>query len=65
MYAFDRLNANAIRFTTENDKTVIKVSESDISSRVNPGYILLCSGANDDIFTVAKSSNLCIVEVKK
>lgn len=65
MYAFDRLNVNAIRFTTENDKTVIKVSESDISSRVNPGYILLCSGANDDIFTVAKSSNLCIVEVKK
>ena len=64
VYAFDKLNADAIRFTTENDKTVIKANEiSDV--RVKPSYILLTTNANEDIFTVAKSSNLCVVEVKK
>ena len=65
-YGYDRLIKNgSIRFSFENDKTVIKVNGDIVeTSDMKASYILVVGKLTDDLISIAKENNLTIVEVQ-
>ena len=66
VYVYDRLSKDIpTRFASEDDKTIIKVSDESLEGNIKPSYILLVNEINDNIMDIAKSMKLNIVEVQK
>ena len=67
VYAYDELvKEGSIRFTTEDDKTIIKVNKDNInSSNMKAKFIIVVSKLTDELINVAKENNLKIVEVQE
>ena len=65
-YAYDRLVDNgSVRFSTEDNKTMIKLSKDDVNDIKNKvSYIIVVGKLNDELFNIAKKNNLTIVEIK-
>ncbi|MBR4178608.1 MAG: hypothetical protein IKR57_04595 [Bacilli bacterium] len=65
-YGYDRLERSSnIRFSIDNDKTVIKAYQnSDDESSMRANYIIVVGKVSDDLINIAKENNLTIVEIQ-
>ena len=66
VYAYDRLlEGRSIRFTSEDDKVVIKInSDSYDDKKMEVSYIVVTSKLSSDLIEIARDNNLKIVEIQ-
>ena len=66
VYVYDILSKDiSTRFISEDEKTLVKISDESLEDNIKPSYILLVNEINDNIMDIAKSMNLNIVEIQK
>lgn len=65
-YGYDRLiKSGNVRFSVENNHTVIKVNEDSVEeSEMKAKYIIVVGKLSDDLINIAKENGLTIVEIQ-
>ena len=65
-YGYNKLISDgSIRFSLDDGRTSIKVSENNINKEaMKTEFILVVGKLTDDLFNVAKENNLTIVEIQ-
>lgn len=65
-YGYNKLiNEGSIRFTTKDDKTIVKVNKDNIEgSSMKPSFIILVNGISDELLEIAEKDNLPIIEIQ-
>ena len=65
-YGYNKLIKNgSIRFTTNENKTIIKVNKDNIEKNImRPEFIIVVGVLSDELLSIAKNNNLVIVEVQ-
>ncbi len=65
-YGYNKLvNDNSIRFTTEDDKTIIKVNKDSYEkSSMKASFIIVVGNLSDELMEIAKKNNLSIIEIQ-
>ena len=65
VYGYSKLTkSGSIRFTSEEDKTIIKFNEESFDNNMKPDFILVVGKISDELFNIAKINDLIIVEVQ-
>lgn len=64
-YGYSKLiKDGSIRFTAEDDKTIIKFNKDSLTNAMKPDFILVVGKLSDELFRIAKDNELKIVEVQ-
>ena len=66
MYGYSKLvSTGSVRFTTEDDKTIIKLNKDNIEeTKMEKEFIIVANKLTDDLIDVAKKYNLKIIEIQ-
>ena len=66
MYGYSRLESNgSVRFTTVDDKTIVKLNKDNINSKgAKKEFIIVVNRLTDELVDIAKRNNLKIVEIQ-
>ena len=66
VYGYSRLEEEgSIRFTTEDNKTIVKLNKDNINeSNTKKEFIIVVNKLTDELFEIAKDNNLKIVEIQ-
>lgn len=64
-YGYSRLvKDGSIRFTTKDDRTIIKFNKDSLQSSMKAEFIIVVGKLSDELLNIAKENNLKIVEVQ-